>query len=180
VVAPSLIPVRAGDRVKTDRRDARKLVSLYRAGLLGFVAPPTPETEGLRDLLRCRDDIRRARTAARNGSACSCCATGTWFREGKKSWTARHRAWVRRQRLADRLAHEALVQMLICLDGLDRQLAALDANAQNHPQRVRCDGWLDDEIAGSGTLATLRRVNVYLQHAGRFPFDRQGAALTRA
>jgi len=54
------------------------------------------------------------------------------------------------------------------------------AHAQNHPQRVRCDGWLDDEIAGSGTLATLRRVNVYLQHAGRFPFDRRGAALTRA
>jgi transposase len=66
VVAPSLIPVRAGDRVKTDRRDAKKLVTLYRAGLLRFVQPPTPETEGLRDLLRCRDDIRCARTAARH------------------------------------------------------------------------------------------------------------------
>ena len=41
VVAPSLIPVRAGDRVKTDRRDAKKLVSLYRAGLLRLVHPPT-------------------------------------------------------------------------------------------------------------------------------------------
>ena len=51
VVAPSLIPVRAGDRVKTDRRDAKKLVSLYRAGMLRFVYPPTPELEGLRDLL---------------------------------------------------------------------------------------------------------------------------------
>ena len=47
VVAPSLIPVRAGDRVKTDRRDAKKLVRLYRAGELSYVAPPTPETEGL-------------------------------------------------------------------------------------------------------------------------------------
>jgi len=51
VVAPSLVPVRAGDRVKTDRRDAKKLVSLYRAGLLRFVHPPTEELEGLRDLL---------------------------------------------------------------------------------------------------------------------------------
>jgi transposase len=66
IVAPSLVPVRAGDRVKTDRRDAKKLVGLYRAGLLRFVAPPTAETEGLRDLLRCRDDIRCACTAARN------------------------------------------------------------------------------------------------------------------
>jgi hypothetical protein len=66
VVAPSLIPVRAGDRVKTDRRDAHKLVTLYRGGLSRSVAPPTLETEGLRDLLRCRDDIRCARTAARH------------------------------------------------------------------------------------------------------------------
>ena len=51
VVAPSLVPVRAGDRVKTDRRDAKKLVALQRAGLLRFVHPPTAETEGLRDLL---------------------------------------------------------------------------------------------------------------------------------
>ena len=52
VVAPSLIPVRAGDRVKTDRHDAKKLVRLYRGGQLSYVQPPTPETEGLsRDAL---------------------------------------------------------------------------------------------------------------------------------
>src|SRR3954463_6663136 len=66
VVAPSLVPVRAGDRVKTDRRDAKKLVRLYRAGELRFVAPPSPAHEGLRDLVRCRQDIGRARTAARH------------------------------------------------------------------------------------------------------------------
>lgn len=54
VIAPSLIPVRVGDRIKTDRRDAKKLVRLYRSGELSFVAPPTPETEGLRDLMRPR------------------------------------------------------------------------------------------------------------------------------
>jgi len=46
VVAPSLIPVRAGDRVKTDRRDAKKLVGLYRAGMLRFVYPPCCVTAG--------------------------------------------------------------------------------------------------------------------------------------
>jgi transposase len=60
VVAPSLIPVRAGDRVKTDRRHAKKLVGLYRASMLRLVHPPTPELEGLRDLLRARDDVRCA------------------------------------------------------------------------------------------------------------------------
>jgi transposase len=75
VVAPSLIPVRAGDRVKTDRRDAKKLVSLYRAGMVRFVHPPTPELEGLRDLLRARDDVRGARMAAQPGAQAVCCVT---------------------------------------------------------------------------------------------------------
>ena len=107
VVAPSLVPVRAGDRVKTDRRDAKKLVGLYRAGLLRFVHPPTEELEGLRDLMRARDDVRCARMAARNRVLKQLLRHGRIFREGKTAWTLRHRAWVARQRLDDPLAHEA-------------------------------------------------------------------------
>jgi transposase len=157
VVAPSLIPVRAGDRVKTDRRDAKKLVALYRAGLLRFVQPPTPETEGLRDLLRCRDDIRCARTAARHRVGKQLLRHGHVFREGKKSWTAKHQAWVRRRQLADPLAHEALVQMLIHLDGLDRQLAALDAKLEQIAEDERW-GWQVEKLRafrGIGTLTAL-------------------------
>jgi transposase len=132
------VPVRAGDQVKTDRRDAKKLVTLYRAGLLRFVQPPTPETEGLRDLLRCRDDLRCARTAARHRVSKQLLRHGLVFREGKKSWTLKHRAWISRQRLADPLAHAALEQMLIHLDGIDRQLAALDARLE---QIARDDRW---------------------------------------
>jgi transposase len=126
IVAPSLTPVRPGDRVKTDRRDARKLVRLYRAGELSFVAPPTPEQEGLRDLVRCREDLRRARSAARHRVGKQLLRYGRIYREGKLSWTLRHRAWVRRQRLDDPLAQAALEQMLSHLDGLDAQLAAVD------------------------------------------------------
>jgi len=46
VIAPSLIPVRPGERVKTDRRDAKKLVTLFRGGLLRFCQPPTPGDRG--------------------------------------------------------------------------------------------------------------------------------------
>jgi len=127
VVAPSLIPVRAGDRVKTDRRDAKKLVSLYRAGLLRFVHPPTAELEGLRDLLRARDDVRLARMAGRNRVLKQLLRHGRIFREGKTAWTKLHRAWLSRQRLDDPLAQEALEQLLIHLDGIERQLATLDA-----------------------------------------------------
>ena len=127
VVAPSLIPVRAGDRVKTDRRDAKKLVGLYRAGMLRFVHPPTAELEGLRDLLRARDDLRGARLAARNRVLKQLLRHGRIFREGKTAWTKLHRAWLARQRLDDPLAQEALEQLLIHLDGIERQLATLDA-----------------------------------------------------
>jgi transposase len=110
VIAPSLVPVRAGDRVKTDRRDAKKLVRLYRAGELVFVAPPDERTEGLRDLMRCRDDLRCARTAARHRVAKQLLRHGRIYREGKKQWTKRHIAWVHRQRLDDPLAQQALEQ----------------------------------------------------------------------
>jgi transposase len=126
VIAPSLVPVRAGDRVKTDRRDAKKLVRLYRAGELSFVAAPTPEQEGLRDLVRCADDLRCARTAARHRVGKQLLRYGRIFREGKKSWTKQHIAWVRRQRLDDANAQRALEHMLAHLDGLNAQLAALE------------------------------------------------------
>src|SRR5437588_3272825 len=101
VIAPSLIPIRAGDRVKTDRRDAKKLVRLYRAGELVFVQPPSPEQEGLRDLVRCRDDLRRSRTAARHRISKQLLRHGHIYRDGK-SWTVRHQAWIGAQRLARR------------------------------------------------------------------------------
>ena len=108
VIAPSLVPVRAGDRVKTDRRDAKKLVRLYRAGELSFVAPPSPEQEGLRDLVRCP---RRSAPGAHRRAppvAKQLLRHGHIFRDGKKAWTKQHQAWVRRQRLDDPLAHSAL------------------------------------------------------------------------
>jgi transposase len=126
VIAPSLVPVRAGDRVKTDRRDAKKLVRLLRAGELSFVAPPSPEQEGLRDLVRCRDDLVCARRAARHRVAKALLRHGHIFREGKGSWTHQHYAWVRRQRLNDPLSQRAVEHMLAHLDGLDAQIAALD------------------------------------------------------
>jgi transposase len=66
VIAPSLIPRKPGSHVKTDRRDARKLAELLRAGLLTEVHPPTEDEEAVRDLVRCRDDAQRDLTRARN------------------------------------------------------------------------------------------------------------------
>jgi transposase len=157
VIAPSLIPVRAGDRVKTDRRDAKKLVHLYRGGLLRFVAPPTPETEGLRDLLRCRDDLRCARTAARHRVSKQLLRHGRIYREGKHQWTVKHRDWVARQRLDDPLAHAALEETLVHLDSIERQLKTLDARLEQIARSERWAGQVQilTRFRGIATLSAL-------------------------
>ena len=65
VVAPSLIPRRAGDRVKTDRRDAVKLAGLHRAGALTSVWVPDGDQEAMRDLTRAREDMKAIELKAR-------------------------------------------------------------------------------------------------------------------
>jgi transposase len=130
VVAPSLIPVRPGERIKTDRRDAKKLVRLFRAGELTFVAVPTLEQEALRDLIRCREDLIQARRAARHRVAKHLLRYGHVFDEGKRSWTRLYVAWLRRQRLSEPLAQRALEHMCAHVDGLDAQIAAIESELE--------------------------------------------------
>ena len=75
VIAPSLIPKRRGDRVKTDKRDARHLAGLHRAGQLTPIGVPSPAQEAVRDLCRTRGDMVEDLTRARNRSRSSCCVT---------------------------------------------------------------------------------------------------------
>jgi transposase len=92
VIAPALIPKRAGDRVKTDRRDAKKLAELLRAGLLTAVVPPTPEQEAVRGLVRARGDSRDDTTRAQHRlSKFLLCRGLSW---AKKQWTQAHRKWL--------------------------------------------------------------------------------------
>ena len=177
VVAPSLIPVRAGDRVKTDRRDAKKLVSLYRAGMLRFVHPPTPELEGLRDLLRARDDLRGVRLAARNRVLKQLLRHGRIFREGKTAWTKLHRRWLAIQRLDDPLAQEALEQLLIHVDGIERQLDTLDARLAEIAGSERWGGQVQilTRFRGIATITALGLI-AEIGDFARFSHPRELAA----
>lgn len=98
VVAPTLVPVKAGDRVKTDRRDALKLARSYRAGDLTAVWVPTPAHEALRDLVRTREDARQDQHRARRRLGKFLLRHG-WRppQEVKKNWTQKHMDWVKRQ-----------------------------------------------------------------------------------
>jgi transposase len=95
VIAPSRIPREPGQRVKTDRRDARKLADLLRAGLLVEVKIPAAETEAMRDLERARDDAKNAERAVRHQLDKFLLRHGrAWSRT---KWTHLHWSWIKQQ-----------------------------------------------------------------------------------
>jgi len=98
VVAPTLIPVKVGDRVKTDRRDAEKLARCYRGGDLTAVWVPDAAHEALRDLVRARLAGKRDQLRARNRLGKFLLRHGRRAPEGTKAWTAKHLLWVKTQR----------------------------------------------------------------------------------
>jgi transposase len=100
VVAPSLIPVAPGNRVKTDKRDARRLALLLRGGQLSSVRVPTVAEEAVRDLCRARADMVIDRTRARHRLGKFLLRHGRVWREGA-NWTMRHAAWIDAQRFED-------------------------------------------------------------------------------
>lgn len=94
VIAPTLVPVRPGDRVKTDRRDARKLTGSYRAGELTPVWVPDRAHEALRDLVRAREAARRDQLRARHRLGKFLLRQGRRPPEGVNAWTKGHTRWL--------------------------------------------------------------------------------------
>jgi transposase len=99
VIAPSLIPKRAGVRIKTDRRDAVKLAGLARAGELTAVWVPDEADEAMRDLVRAREDAVEARHRARMQLKAFLLRHGLRY-SGKTSWGPTHARWLAKQSFA--------------------------------------------------------------------------------
>jgi transposase len=93
VVAPSMIPKKDGDRIKTDRRDARNLARLHRAGELQEIYIPRREDEAMRDLIRSRDDARHASRKAKQRLLSFLLRHGKTY-SGKTNWTQAHFNWL--------------------------------------------------------------------------------------
>src|SRR2546425_10874103 len=95
VVAPTLVPTKPGDRVKTDRRDAEKLARCYRAGDLTPVWVPDAAHEALRDLVRAREAAKQDQLRARHRLGKFLLRRGLRAAAGGKNWTLKHLLWVR-------------------------------------------------------------------------------------
>ena len=108
VVAPSLIPIKAGDRVKTDRRDARMLAKLHRAGELTPIWVPDAGHEAMRDLVRARATAGRMLSKARQHLQ-SFLLRHEWIYRGTRAWTLAYRRWLTTVRL-DHPAQQIVLQ----------------------------------------------------------------------
>ncbi len=143
VVAPALTPRRPGERIKTNRRDAKKLVRLFRAGELTAIHVPDEAEEAVRDLLRCRDAVRRDVMRWRHRLVKFLDRHGhLWV---SKNWTQRHWAWIRGQHFdipALQRTFEAtlfaLEQAMAHLGELDKEIEAL----AQQPPYAEPVGWL--------------------------------------
>jgi len=151
VAAPGKIARAPQDRVKTDRRDAERLVRLLMAGELHPVRVPSPEEEALRDLVRAREDVRGDLMRARHRVAKLLLRHDVRF--AGNNWTQRHREWLARVELDQPVAQMVLLDgigaidaLLVRRDGLERRMAEL----------VPCSPWAETVAR----LKCLRRLDI--------------------
>ncbi len=140
VVAPTLVPVRPGDRVKTDRRDALKLARCYRAGDLTPVWVPDTAHEALRDLVRAREAAKKDQLRARH-------RLGKFLlRHGRRptamtAWTQGHLAWIRQVQFEHPAQEATRLDYLHEVDHvvgrIERLERAIDEAVKTAPVRMR-------------------------------------------
>jgi transposase len=127
VIAPSLIPIKAGAKVKTDKRDARRLVQLYSVGELTAVHIPSPQEEAIRDLARTRADLVIDRVRCRHRLSKFLLRHGVVYRGGGQ-WTVGHEAWLVQVRFEDAALMSTYSHYRAIVAGLDAHLAAVESD----------------------------------------------------
>jgi transposase len=155
VIAPALIPKRAGDRIKTDRRDAGQLAVLYRADALTAIHVPSEQEEAARDLLRCREDVRADVIRARHRLAKFLLRHGRRFTT-TKAWSKQYWRWLHAQRWplpaltqtcqAYMRAVEEAIERMRAVDLEIRDLLMIEP-LRARVERLRCFRGIDDLTA---------------------------------
>lgn len=129
VIAPSLTPTKPGDRVKTNRRDARNLARLYRAGELTVIDIPQESDEAVRDLTRAREDVREDLTRRQHRLSRFLLRHGYRYREGE-AWTQKHWAWIRKIRFDDANLETVFDESIRAVEQSREQLKTYDARVE--------------------------------------------------
>jgi transposase len=142
VIAPSLVPVKSGDRVKTDRRDAEKLARCYRAGELTSVWVPDAAHEALRDLVRAREAAKKDQLRHRHRLGKFLLRHGIRPTNAGTAWTQKYLNWIRIHARFDQPALEAtLAHYLGEVEHASERIVklerAIDEAVKQAPQEIR-------------------------------------------
>lgn len=142
VVAPTLVPVKAGDRIKTDRRDAEKLARSYRAGDLTPVWVPDAAHEALRDLVRARLAAKRDQLRARHRLSKFLLRHGRRAPEGMTVWSGKYLSWIKAHVRFEHHAQEVtlgdyLHEVEHVAERLVRLERSIDASLEKLPVKMR-------------------------------------------
>ena len=129
-----MIPRRSGDRVKTDRRDAVNLVRLFRAGELTSIYVPTVEDEAIRDLIRCRGDMRRFERQARQRLLSFLLRHGYRY-SGKKHWTKGFYNWLSTIKFSHPAQHIALEEYIDTVSECGEWIKRITQQIQVHVEQ---------------------------------------------
>jgi transposase len=163
VCAPGMVPRAPRDRIKTDRRDAERLARLLMAGQLSGVRVPSVAEEGLRDLVRAREDLRRDLMACRHRITKSLLRHGVRHPSRYGRWSRDHRIWLGRLQLADPAAQMAFLDQLGVYDFLLARRGQLESQlfarvaASEHAQtaaRLRCLRGIE-RLTAAGLVAEI-------------------------
>jgi transposase len=185
VVAPSLIPVRPGERIKTDRRDAAKLARLLRSGDLVAVWVPDEAGEALRDLVRARDDAKADQLRARHRLSKFLLRRGVQPPPRVRAWSRAHEAWLGRvtfEQAADTIVFEDYRAVVVAAaERLKRLDAALLRIADEGPQAeliralgaIRGIGFLTAVTiaAEAGDLRRFASARQFMAYVGLVPSE---------
>ena len=127
VIAPSLVPTKAGERIKTDRRDAEKLARSYRSGDLTPVWVPDARHEALRDLVRAREAAKEDQLRAKHRLGKYLLRNGQRPTEGCRAWTAAWWQWVRALELPYADQNTTLLDYIMQVDHHAQRIELLEA-----------------------------------------------------
>lgn len=152
VVAPGLIPRKATDRIKTDRRDALTLARLHRAGELTAVWVPDQEQEAMRDLTRAREDIKALERMARQRLNAFLLRHGHVY-PGKSRWGQAHLRWLEHLKMATPTQQIVLTEYIDTVQEAQRRVAAL-----TEQMRAALENWSMCPVVEA--LMALRGVSV--------------------
>jgi transposase len=173
VVAPSMTPKRSGDRVKTDKRDARKLARLLRAGELTAVYIPEPTDEAIRDLCRARTDAVDDRRRSRHRLKGFLLRHGYRY-QGKSAWSAAHERYLRELVLAHPAMKVVLEEYLMAIGAAGERIERCEAGMRDLLEKWRLEPAVRALMAMKGfqTVAAMILVNE-LGEVHRFAHPRQ-------